>query len=150
MAEAVTTGQFRAAIADAKLWEYAIHLRRLLQDSATIETAESLEAIRQVFENLLSALIAIVNWTKKCFLSVDATAYFQEIQRFAFYHLELARSLLDKNGIEITKIPRDLAPEKPAISAAPPTPRPPSTPVKFNPSSASPFKGLQPPVSKCS
>ena len=142
------TAQIRAAIAESNLWDYAVHLRCLLeQDVAAIENAASLEEIRQSFESLLAALKAVVAQKKTKSLTVEAALNFQENQRFSFWLLEQARSLLDKNSIEISKIPRDLAPEKPAISVPPSTPRPPLTPVKMDPlkTPSSPFTGLLPP-----
>ena len=53
MAETMTLAQLRAAIADTKLWDFSVHLRRLLQqDAAVIENVDNLEEIRQAFENL--------------------------------------------------------------------------------------------------
>ena len=141
------TAQIRSVIAESNLWDYAVHLRRLLErDVATIENAESLEEIRQSFESLLAALKAVVAQKKTKSLTVEAASNFQENQRFSFWLLEQARSLLDKNVIEISKIPRDLAPEKPAVSVPPSTPRPPSTPVKLNPlrTPTSPFVRVLP------
>ena len=153
MAEALTLAQLRAAIADTKLWDFSVHLRRLLQqDAAAIENVDNIEEVRQTFENLLAALKTVVALKKKKFLTVEATPHLQEIHQFAIWHLEQARSLLDKNGVEISKISRDLAPEKPAISSAPATPRPPSTPLKFDPLTTplSPFKRILPPEKECS
>ena len=106
MAEAWTTRQLRAVIAETKLWEFSLHLRRLLeQDAELIENADSLEQIRQAFDNVLTALKAIAAQRKRQSLTVEASAHFQEHFRFSFWLLEQARSLLDKNGIETTKIP---------------------------------------------
>ena len=94
------TAQVRSVIAESSLWDYAVHLRRLLeQDAASIENADSLEEIRSSFESLLAALKAVVAQKKKKSLTVEASSNFQENQRFSFWLLEQARSLLDKNGI---------------------------------------------------
>ena len=57
MAETMTLAQLRAAIADTKLWDFSVHLRRLLQlDAPAIKNADNLEEIRQAIENVLAAL----------------------------------------------------------------------------------------------
>ena len=126
MAETWDISDLRRAVVDTHLWDFSSHLRKLLdQEDVAQDDVEHLEKIRQSFESLLAALKVVVARSKKVTLP-DATAVqFQEHSRFAYFQLERARTRLDLNNVTISKIPRELAPEKPAQAAAPPaTPRP--------------------------
>ena len=122
----------RRVVTDTKLWEFSTHLRRLLEsDADLLEKEETIENVRLAFESLLAALKAVAARRKKVTLSELTAVQYQVHTRYAFWHLEQARSFLIAKGVDISKIPRELAPKFPASVAAPQTPRPP-TPVKMD------------------
>ena len=127
MANDWTPGDLRRAILETNLWDFGTHLRRLIEEDADAYDSETIENIRQGFESLLVALKAVHARQKSATLSDETAVKLQEHFRFAYWQLEKARSILVSRGVNTSKIPRELAPEKPATASAPPTPRPPST-----------------------